>query len=157
MKNISLQKGFTLIEVLIYITLFGMLMSGAMVAAYQLLQGGETQQAAIMAELEGTFVSRKLAWALAPATGVSVSGGGKIMTIMRPDLGNGSPLVVDGTGERMSLRRGSGPALPLTGDGLALSNVLFEVVPPANGLAEAVHVSFALGNRQFTYGLYLRQ
>jgi prepilin-type N-terminal cleavage/methylation domain-containing protein len=154
---IHIQKGFTLVEVLIYIVLFGLLMTGAVVSAYQLLQSGEHQSIGVAAQQEGTFINRKLAWALAPATAVSVSGG-NVLSITRTDLPSGqSPLVFDGSGTRMTLKRGSGAALPLSSDGLELSNVSFSTTPPANGLPEAVRVSYTLGGKDFTYAMYLRQ
>ena len=155
MKKNYMHRGFTLVEVLIYIALFGLLMSGAVVSAYQLLQSGENQEISFAAQQEGTFINRKLAWALAPATAVSASGG-NILTITRPDLGSQSPIVVDGSGDRITLKRGSGAALPLSTEGLALSNVVFSTNPPANGLPEAVHVSYTLGGKDFTYAMYLR-
>lgn len=156
MKRNFNHRGFTLIEVLIYIALFGLLMSGAVVSAYQLLQSGENQATNFAAQQEGTFINRKLAWALAPATAVA-SSGGNTLTITRPDLGSQSPLVVDGTGERITLKRGTGAAQPLSTEGLALANVVFSTTPPANGLPEAVHVSYTLGGKDFTYAMYLRR
>ncbi len=41
------KSGFTLVEVVIYIGLFGILMTGGIVATYQLLQGGAHNETAI--------------------------------------------------------------------------------------------------------------
>lgn len=155
MKKKSLTRGFTLVEVLVYIVLFGMLMTGAVVSAYQLLQSGQRQDLGFAAQQEGTFLNRKLAWALAPATAVSVSG--KVLTITRPDLGSASPLVFDGSGARMTLKRGSGTPQPLTTDGLVLENVSFTTTAAQAGLPPAVHAAFTLGGKEFTYAMYLRQ
>lgn len=145
-----------MVEVLIYIALFGMLMTGAVVSAFELLQSGQRQDLSFSAQQEGTFVARKLAWALAPATAVSVSGG-NVLTITRNDLGLQSPLVFSGTSTRMTLKRGSGAPLPLTTDGIELTQVAFSVTPPANGLPTAVRAEYTLGGKQFSYAMYLRQ
>jgi len=155
-QKVKSGAGFTLLEVLIYIVLFGMLMGGAVVAAYQLLEGGQRQGQAIVAQQEGTFLNRKLFWAISSATEVTVSGG-NVLTITRDDLGAGSPLTIDGSGARITLARGAGSPLPLTSEGLLISDVLFEVVPPAGGLPKAVHVAFSINGKDFTYGMYLRQ
>ena len=155
MRKKLLQRGFTLVEVLVYIVLFSMLMTGAVVSAFELLQSGQRQDISFAAQQEGTFLNRKLAWALAPATAVSVSG--KVLTITRPDLGNQSPLVFDGSGTRMTLTRGSATAQPLTTDGLVLEDVSFVVTPAQNGFPQAVHAAFTLGGKEFTYATYLRQ
>ncbi len=155
-KLYTTARGFTMVEVLIYIALFGMLMTGAVVSAFQLLQSGQRQDLSFVSQQEGTFVARKLAWALAPASAVSVSGG-NVLTITRSDLGSQSPLVFDGSGSRMTLKRGSGAALPLTPDGILLEQVAFSVTPPANGLPTAVRAEYTLGGKQFSYAMYLRQ
>lgn len=156
MKKNFHNRGFTLMEVLIYIVLFGMLMSGAVVAAYQLLSNGQHQETNIVAQEEGTFVNRKLAWAIAPATDVTVSNG-NVLTVTRPDLGAGSPLVIDGSGAQITLKRGAGAALPLTSAGEKIADVLFEVVPPNAGLPKSAHMQFSIDGKLFTFGMYLRQ
>lgn len=133
-----------------------MLMSGAVVAAYQLLQGGQRQQTNIVAQQEGTFVNRKLFWAVAPATDVSVSGGNRL-TITRPDLGSASPLVVDASGAQITLSRGGAAAVPLTSQGEKIADVLFEVIPANAGIPKSVHVQFSIDGKLFTFGMYLRQ
>lgn len=156
-KNLK-NRGFTLVEVLIYIVLFGMLMSGAVIAAYQLLDGGQRQDISFISQQEGTFVNRKLAWALAPASNVTASPDGKVLTITRPDLGAESPLVVDASGVRVYLKRANSPdSFALTTDGLPLSDATFSVSPAANGLPKSVRVAFSLAGKPFAYAMYLRQ
>lgn len=154
MKKHVTQRGFTLLEVLIYIALFGLLMSGAVVSAFQLLESGQRQDISFAAQQEGTFVNRKLAWALAPATAVSVSGGNKL-TISRPDLG--TTLIVDASSTPITFARGTNPAVPLTSSGLTVENTHFVVLPPANGLPTAVELAYTLGGKEFTYSMYLRK
>jgi len=128
------------------------LMSGAVVSAYQLLQSGERQDISFASQQEGTFINRKLEWALAHATSFSLSSS-TTMVITRPDM----QITVDGSGPQMTLARGSAPAQTLETVGLDLENVVFSTTPPANGLPEAVHVSYTLGGKDFTYAMYLRQ
>lgn len=149
-------RGFTLLEVLIYIALFGVLMTGAVVSTFQLLQGGERHQARVATQEEGTFINRKINWALAGATSASVSGG-NVLSVVRPDLGSESPLVFDGSTTTMTLKRGSGSSAPLMGSGLALGNTVFVVTPASGGKPSSVHVSFEINGTPFTFGAYLRQ
>jgi prepilin-type N-terminal cleavage/methylation domain-containing protein len=151
------RRGFTLLEVLIYIALFGVLMGGAVVSTYQLLEGGQAHQARVTAQEEGGFISRKLNWALGGASSVSVSGG-TMLSITRPDLGSESPLVFDGSGATMTLKRGdSGTATPLMGSGLPLGNVSFVVAPASGGKPSSVHVEFDINGAPFSFGAYLRE
>ncbi len=78
-----MKRGFTLIEAVIYIALLGLIMSGAVVMSYQLLQGSTSTSSRSTVQDEGGFVLRKLAWALSGAT--DVSGGGTTLTVTRLD------------------------------------------------------------------------
>lgn len=59
-----LNRGFTLIETLVYIALLGILMGGAMLAVYQLIANVGQVNANIAIEEEANFLLRKVNWAL---------------------------------------------------------------------------------------------
>ena len=63
-----MKKGFTLIEVIIYIALFSILMGTAFITAYQLIDGSGKLSIKNTIQEEGNFVMRKIDWAL---TGIS--------------------------------------------------------------------------------------
>src|SRR3990167_4074727 len=63
-----MKKGFTLIEVIIYIALFSLLMGSAFVVVYQLIEGSDKLSVKNTTQEEGNFVMRKFNWAL---TGIS--------------------------------------------------------------------------------------
>jgi prepilin-type N-terminal cleavage/methylation domain-containing protein len=58
------SKGFTLIEVIIYIALFSILIGGAFIVAFQLIDSSGKLNAKNTVQSEGNFVMRKLSWAL---------------------------------------------------------------------------------------------
>jgi len=58
------MKGFTLLEMLIYIALLSLLIAGSLEAAYQLAVNAEASRASSLPEREGEFVLRKLEYAL---------------------------------------------------------------------------------------------
>ena len=66
------NKGFTLLETLIYIALLGMLLTGVLLTAYPLFTGAERITKNVTAEGEAAFILRKISWALSSATSVSV-------------------------------------------------------------------------------------
>ncbi len=88
-----MKRGFTLIETVIYIALLGLIMSGAVMMSYQLLQGSGSTSARSTVQDEGGFVLRKLSWALSGAT--DISGGGSALTVTRAD-GNTTYLRLNG-------------------------------------------------------------
>jgi prepilin-type N-terminal cleavage/methylation domain-containing protein len=150
-------RGFTLMEVLIYIGLFSILMSGAVVAAYQLMGSGTHNQLSVLTQEEGTFLNRKINWALTGASAVNVSGGGSTLTITRPDLGAQSPLVISGTGGTITLMRSGSAQVVLSSASLQVTDVSFVVTPAAFGRPTEVDVSFLVNTLPFVFKTYLRQ
>ncbi|MFZ2621122.1 MAG: prepilin-type N-terminal cleavage/methylation domain-containing protein [Minisyncoccia bacterium] len=76
--------GFTIIEVVIYIALFSILMTGCLTVAYQLLDGSGKLNSKSVIENEGNFVLRKFAWVLTgidPAIVPTTGGSGCLQTL----------------------------------------------------------------------------
>ncbi len=59
-----MKKGFTLIEVIIYIGLFTLLMGTVFIAAYQIINSSGTVGKRTVVQNEGNFVMRKINWSL---------------------------------------------------------------------------------------------
>lgn len=65
MKNkLKNKKGFTLIEVIIYVALFTTVMTGALVSVYAILESNSRNQTKAMVASEGAFLLGKIDWAL---------------------------------------------------------------------------------------------
>ena len=144
-------------ETMIYIALFGILMSGALVGVYNLVEGGESNTMSARVEEEGTFLNRKINWALTGASSVTVSPSGDEITITRPDLGAQSPIKITSSGEKMTLSRGTGAAIDLNDERLKIENLAFVYTPSINGRPPSVHASFKVKKKVFTFRNYLRQ
>lgn len=56
------KRGFTLIEVVIYIALFSLLLGTAFVTAYQLIFSGDDLTSTTVNLSEGNFIQRKINW-----------------------------------------------------------------------------------------------
>jgi prepilin-type N-terminal cleavage/methylation domain-containing protein len=70
MKN---QKGFTLIEVLVYLGIFTILMMGILTAAFGVFESSNRDQTKIMIQVEGDFLIAKINRALSDARSVEVT------------------------------------------------------------------------------------
>lgn len=68
MKN----KGFTLIEMVVYMALFLIIIGGLFVTTYQLSKSGESTSKKILIEKEINFVFKKIDWALSGASGIFI-------------------------------------------------------------------------------------
>lgn len=145
-------------ETMIYIALFGIIMSGAVVGTYNLLEGGNRNINSSRIEEEGTFINRKIGWALSKATDATVLGGGTGITIFRSD---GVDVTFIGNGTDVNLTRtvGGVPSLsiPLNSDRFKVTGVNFTFTAGTNGRPPSIAAVFMVENTQFTYKNYLRQ
>ena len=144
-------------ETIIYIALFSLLMSGAVIGAYNLLEGSDRNIVATSIQEEGTFLNRKINWALSGATGVTVSGGGQSITITRPDLGLESPLVISGEGSNATISRGTAGPVLLNRERYPVSSLKFVYAASINGRPASVAVSFLIKDKLFNFRKYMRQ
>ncbi len=148
----NLVCGFTLFEVLVYIGLFSMIMTGALVGAYHVIDSSVDTRERIILEQEAHFIFRKIDWAMnGDITGVSIITDGFQIEKAGDDLDfrlNGGVLTLD-------MDDGSGPQ-PLSSSAVTVSSLSADVVsaPPA---PDALEVSFVLNDRQFaTTTRYIR-
>src|SRR3989344_5005047 len=112
-------KGFTLIETLIYIALFGVILTGVITAAYPLITGADRLSQRVTAESEAAFVLHKIAWTLSSASDVSVVG--DVLTVTR--LPSGTVTFQQGITTLNSIEISDGGAfIPLTASRVKFSN-----------------------------------
>lgn len=128
-----MNKGFTLIETLVYLGLFGIIMVGVISVAYTTFESNGRQQTKALLQEEGDFLLAKLNWTLTGATSTSVN---------LPILGNiGSTLdVTKSTGSnpmcltlvsgKMQTKRGSSCAISagyvdLNNSNVTVSSLIF--------------------------------
>src|SRR5260221_3297493 len=65
------NKGFTLLETIIYIALFFIIIGGGMVGAYQIIQNTDRTASKTTLEQDANFIIRKIDWALTGAISAS--------------------------------------------------------------------------------------
>jgi prepilin-type N-terminal cleavage/methylation domain-containing protein len=156
MKN----RGFTLLETIIYIALFGLIMAGAVASAWELLEGGRRNQAAISIQEEGAFLTRKINWALVGASEVSVQATSTLI-ITRPSLAlytpPQSPLTITASGTIMTLARGTSAPMPLHGDAFSVTHLEFSIEPASGGRPTSTIARFLVNDKPFMLKTYLRR
>ncbi len=113
------QKGFTLIETIIYIALFAIIIGGGMVAAYQIIQATEASNNHITLQEEANFLLRKINWALSqPAIGFGI--GSSVLTV------SSSPqLKFDFNSQNLQLTKGLDTPVILNSSAVTVSNLSF--------------------------------
>ena len=124
------QSGFTLIEVVIYLALFSMIMSGAIVSVYSIIESSGRNQTKAMVQEEGGFLLGKIDWTL---TDVKINYPSGIAEINSPTLDStentlslikyeaGMPvnIIINISNDKMTLER-SGNLYPLNNDNVSV-------------------------------------
>jgi prepilin-type N-terminal cleavage/methylation domain-containing protein len=125
MKN---NRAFTLIEVIVYIAIFAIMMTGAIGAVYALAGSDSRNQTKAQVQEEGSFLIGKIDWALSGAQSISspganASGNTLIVTNYNPSK---SPIVIQVTGGNMTIAVGANPTH-------VLNNSNIQITCPAQG------------------------
>lgn len=128
-----MKKGFTLIEVIIYIGLFSLLLGTAFVSVYQLIDSSAKLSVKSTTEEEGSFAMRKLNWALSSidlSTTPTISGSGCTQSISINKVDTSiSPVVfrlntVSGI-NYLEIQKNGGTFYPLTTSNVTVSCLKF--------------------------------
>ena len=121
------MKGFTLIEVLIYSALIAMIISGSLIAVYQIIEGSDSIQNKIIMEQEANFLLSKIRWALTGATAINIPTIGLASSTLSINKANYSenPIVFDLNSNNLRIKQGSGNPAILNNQNIAINNLIF--------------------------------
>jgi len=142
----KLQTGFTLIEVLVYLVLFAILMTGSVAAAYSLFESSDRNQTKVTVQEEGDFLLAKISWALSGVQAVNsppIGGSGSMLSVNKWDSATGA-VVVYLNGSDLYFSQGGNPALPLNNSGTAVKNLVFTHNFGGGVNPESVRASFEI-------------
>ncbi len=149
-----MQRGFSLIETLLYIALFSILMGGAAVAMYSLFESrGHNQTKAVMQE-EGDFLIGKINWTVSGSSAITSPGVGTTcvtpapcaLSVVKWDTGIGSASVAL-SGTEMTIARGAQAPQGISNSNVAVSNLSVSHFYAGGTNPEGVRVSFTLTGR----------
>lgn len=164
------QRGFTLLETIIYLALFTIIIGGGMVATHNIIEGTSASYNHIVLQEEANFLFRKIGSALNGALGIEVPSPQMLHIIISPTPGvpkNG----VSVNGTDMTLWKNIGSTVPppseivLNSASITVSGVSFIDIPTQNGKPQGVIIAFTLTTAQhgriatqnFSTTKYLRQ
>jgi len=160
------QKGFTLIETLVYIALFAIVIGGGMIATYQIIQATDADTNHTILQEEANFLLRKIDWALTNSSTIAIVG--NTLTVTEPLLPpEQNRLVFDLDSGNLRLRRFDDAtnvmfsSNSLNSINLAVSNLSFVSLSGAKGVKAAFTLTTAqngrLATEDFSTTKYLRQ
>ena len=154
------QSGFTLIEVLIYIGLFSLIIGGLLLTTYTMIQGSGRLESNVVIGEEGTFVIRKLYWALAGASGIVPSVSHLEVTNLNfPEAER--PFVFTLDSGNIMFGRGSGALVQLNSEDVEITALVFTKITGSGSMPDAVRAQFTISHlsqsKDFDATKYLRQ
>ncbi len=146
-------------EVIIYIALFSILMTGGIIATYQLIEGGTHNETAVGIQEEGTFLIRKISWALTGVYLPQVINDGQGLLITKypgPDFpSSDNPILIQASGGQITMQRGAaGAVIPL--NSAAFPVQVFAAHSEVIGGLTSISISFSIQNVPFIYRTYMR-
>lgn len=153
------MKGFTLIETVIYTALISIIIAGALVAVYQVLESSNALYNKIVAEQEANFLLRKFAWALSGVSDISLPPAGASGSVLLVNKINFSenPLVFDLNATDIRLKQGSKEPAILNSQSVKINNLVFEHLAAVGSGPEAIKINIAVDTQSFSTIIYLRE
>ena len=139
------QLGFTLIETVLYMSLFVIIISSVLLASYSMIESTDKAQYRSLIHNEGQFAIRKLHWLLNGATDVTVSSG-DTLNITNPSLSE-STIVLHRNGTKLELAL-DGNSFDLTGDIAPVTELSFPEINP-NTPPTIITMQFRMSNRYY--------
>lgn len=169
MKRHQHTRGFTLIEALMYMALFGIIIGGAVTAAYSIAEASTRSVTRSLVQEEGNFLVAKIGWVLSGARAVddpAVGNTGPSLSVTKWDTAIAHPIVVQLVGTDMTISRGTNPASILNNDNVQVSALSFSHAFGGGTDPESVDASFTVSartptgqivNQNFKTIVYLRK
>ncbi len=144
------EKGFTLIEVVVYLGLFSLLFVGVLSTALSVTETGERTQARVVLGQEANFLRAKVNREIDLAASISVpatNATGSVLSVVTP----AGTVSFDALGSEARLQRGSGTWSTLNASNVQVSNLAFQHTV-VSGTPDSVLIAYTLtdsyGNRE---------
>jgi prepilin-type N-terminal cleavage/methylation domain-containing protein len=123
------QKGFTLIEVLVYLGLFAILMTGLVATAFSIFESSDRDQTRVLMQGEGDFLIAKINWALTGTKNINEpfrgASGSRLSLEKWINPGIATTVVIELPAKDMVIKRGGNPEVLLNNSNVEIENLLF--------------------------------
>jgi len=153
-----MNKGFTLIEALIYIALFSIIIGAALIITYQIIEGNQRVSANIVIQEESNFLMRKIDWALSGAPVINTPTVGASEPVLNVTK-EGTVLEFDEATGIMRLQTNGGTRIELNSSNVTIENLTFTHLDPdgAGGKPAELNISFDIAGQNFNATKNLRK
>jgi prepilin-type N-terminal cleavage/methylation domain-containing protein len=163
------NRGFTLIETMVYLALYAIIVTGALAAAYSIFESSARNQAQAMVQEEGSYLIGKVDWTVTNVTSIQSPAagplGGTILTVTKFD---GSTVSIQQSGNDLQISENGNPFQKLNNTNIGVSGVTFiHTSPSADGInPQSIYASITVNattsdghvySRDFSTIKYLRK
>lgn len=144
-----MQKGFTLIETLIYSAVLAVFLSFVFYTTTQILESTRRTRSQSEVYDEADFIFKKIAWAVTSASAVNIPAPNATSTTLSVNKINfpDNPLIFSWDGLNVFLARGGGAPIMLNSSRARVSAVLFQKIYNATTSQTFLRVTLAVENK----------
>ncbi len=156
-----MNKGFTLIETIIYIALLALIMGSGVIAGLYAVDSSQNGLANINTLAEAGFLLRKIDWALTGADNFDSSIPGTLSVNKNGFASN--PIIIDYAADpltrrgRARIKIGSAQPIELTGDRVNVTSLEFKNIPAVPPKPAGITASTTIDGKHFEITKYLRK
>jgi type II secretory pathway component PulJ len=136
------EKGFTLLETMIYLALFALIIGGGLLAVFQILQGSGSNENQILVLEEANFLMHKIDSALTGASNITVSENS--FSVVK----DSALLKFSAVDKNLNIKRNAEPEIIINSSRMAISNVSMEKLEGSSSQPDGIRIGFTITSRQ---------
>ena len=149
----NFKKGFLLIEVLLYLALFGIIVGGSASVFYSILEGSEKVNQDALISSEAEFILGKINWMLSGDVTIEEPLSGESGDKLRVSKNNfpDNPLVLEKVDDDIVLQRGGNEASILNNSLVEIEDLNFEnIIVPGVPVQNILRASFVISGNTYS-------
>lgn len=155
-----MKRGFTLIEVIVYLAVLTFLIGSGVSAAYYIIDSSEKNKSDINIEAEAYFLLRKIEWAMTYAdltNPINSPASGTIGNSLSVNKTGTGIVVIDAPSSRARISIAGAPAIEITNDRVKIENLQFNYIAAMGTKPGAIKATFTINGRNYETTKYLRK
>ncbi len=140
--------GFTLIEIIVYISLFSVVTSFMIVVFYQLIGGETSNRNRIDVDTEANFMMQKIIWAVTGTDAINRPATNATDTTLSVNKYNYSqnPIVFDIGSRNLRISKASGTPVVLGSNRITVNELTFEHLPAIQSAPEGLKITLKVSS-----------